>query len=115
MCTASSAILTCGARASASEYTATVAIPIARAVRITRQAISPRLAMRILENKLVSARRPVERHGRTGGVLAPVHLRVFTGPVRRHIDGQVAACGILDRFEGFGRPHLGAKYHGKGC
>src|SRR5690606_17668407 len=50
MCTASSAIRTCGLRASASEYTATVAIPIAFAVRITRQAISPRLAMRILEN-----------------------------------------------------------------
>src|SRR3546814_13721983 len=38
---------TCGARASASEYTATVAIPIFRAVRITRQAIYPRLAIRI--------------------------------------------------------------------
>ena len=33
---------------SASEYTATVEMPIARQVRITRSAISPRLAMRIL-------------------------------------------------------------------
>ena len=42
--TASSANRTSGASASASEYTATVAMPIARAVRITRSAISPRFA-----------------------------------------------------------------------
>src|SRR5579859_2563852 len=50
MRTASSARATCCAPASASEYTATVAIPSLRAVRITRQAISPRFAIRILEN-----------------------------------------------------------------
>jgi hypothetical protein len=41
---------TCWARASASECTATVPMPIRRAVRAMRQAISPRLAMRILVN-----------------------------------------------------------------
>src|SRR3984893_15990502 len=41
---------TCSASASASEYTATVAIPICRAVRMMRQATSPRLAVRILRN-----------------------------------------------------------------
>ena len=41
-----SAIRTCRASASASEWTAMVRIPIARAVRKTRQAISPRLATR---------------------------------------------------------------------
>src|SRR5688500_16069484 len=47
---ASSASRTCGASWSASEYTATVGIPRRRAVRITRQAISPRLAMSSLRN-----------------------------------------------------------------
>ena len=46
--TASSANRTNGASASASEYTATVAMPIARHVRITRSAISPRFATRTL-------------------------------------------------------------------
>src|SRR5438552_16384195 len=35
---------TCGAARSASEYTATVSIPSSRQVRMTRTAISPRLA-----------------------------------------------------------------------
>src|SRR5258706_14689285 len=47
---ASSASATWSDRASASEYTATVAMPMRRAVRVTRQAISPRLAIRILAN-----------------------------------------------------------------
>ncbi len=42
--TAWSASLTKGRSASASEYTATALIPIVRAVRITRRAISPRFA-----------------------------------------------------------------------
>src|SRR5207248_2746972 len=42
---ASSAMRTCRASTSASEYIATVAIPIRRAVPIMRQAISPRLAI----------------------------------------------------------------------
>src|SRR5881394_3242618 len=48
----SSASFTCSAPRSASEYTATVRIPMRFAVRITRQAISPRLAIRILRNTL---------------------------------------------------------------
>src|SRR5271170_3882842 len=46
--TASSAAATKGASWSGSEYTATVAMSMARAVRITRTAISPRLATRSL-------------------------------------------------------------------
>src|SRR3989454_9194807 len=45
---ASSACLTWRALRSASEYTATVRTPSPRAVRISRHAISPRLAIRIL-------------------------------------------------------------------
>src|SRR3954468_13392710 len=52
MRSASSASLTCRASRSASEYTATVRMPMRFAVRITRQAISPRLAIRILRNTL---------------------------------------------------------------
>src|SRR5512144_895539 len=46
--TASSASSTCGARASASEYTAALAIPMRRSVRKMRRAISPRFATRTL-------------------------------------------------------------------
>src|SRR5687767_15919717 len=53
MRTASSAIATCRLFASASKYTPTVRIPIRRAVVITRQAISPRLAMSILLNMTI--------------------------------------------------------------
>ena len=47
MYTASSAIFTCFALRSASEYTATVLMPMRFAVLNTRQAISPRFATRI--------------------------------------------------------------------
>jgi hypothetical protein len=47
---ASSAMRTCIASLSAVECTATVAMPISRAARTTRSAISPRLAIRILSN-----------------------------------------------------------------
>src|SRR5256885_191182 len=50
MANASSASRTCSERWSRSEYTATVRIPMSWHVRMTRTAISPRLAMRILEN-----------------------------------------------------------------
>src|SRR6266550_6693043 len=50
MCTATSAIRTTGVSRSAVEYTATTSMPSSRQVRATRSAISPRLAMRILEN-----------------------------------------------------------------
>src|SRR5512145_3225446 len=52
MRTFSSAIFTWREAASASEYTATLLMPIRRAVLITRQAISPRLAIRIFLNIL---------------------------------------------------------------
>ncbi len=45
---ATSAISTCNASRSASEYTAIVEIPSSRHVRMIRTAISPRLAIRIL-------------------------------------------------------------------
>src|ERR1035437_8155119 len=48
MLTASSAIFTKRDRSSASECTATVAMPISWQARITRTAISPRLAIRTL-------------------------------------------------------------------
>ena len=44
------AIRTCRAARSASLWTATVSMPRRRAVSMTRQAISPRLAIRIREN-----------------------------------------------------------------
>src|SRR5713226_3307704 len=50
MHTASSAKRTCSALRSASEWTATVAMPSSLHAQITRSAISPRLAMRILRN-----------------------------------------------------------------
>src|SRR5687767_12948245 len=71
MRTASSANRTKGASASASEYTATVAMPIRRHVRMTRSAISPRFAIRTLSMERTPAtismpehapaRRPAER------------------------------------------------------
>src|SRR5258706_3579323 len=54
MRTASSASRTWRALASASEYTATVATPSRLAVLMTRQAISPRFAIRIFLNILTS-------------------------------------------------------------
>src|SRR6185436_13406649 len=50
MHTASSANLTCSDSESAVENTATVLMPSSRAARITRSAISPRLATRIFLN-----------------------------------------------------------------
>ena len=59
MQTASSAKRTWSARASASEWTATVLIPSSRHARMMRRAISPRLAMRILRNIGSSASGPI--------------------------------------------------------
>jgi hypothetical protein len=50
MQTSSSANRTCSDSRSASLYTATVRIPSSRHARITRSAISPRLAIRTLRN-----------------------------------------------------------------
>src|SRR5258706_13890294 len=87
MHSASSAKRTCRASRSASEYTATVAIPIARAVRMMRQAISPRLAIRIFLN--IGA---FDRLERDVAVLAP---GIFEMLVAQH--GQ-AAANALARF-----------------
>src|SRR6185503_19250825 len=59
---ASSASATCRASQSASEYTATVRMPMPRAAVMTRQAISPRLAMRILRNTLLLLPRRLYAH-----------------------------------------------------
>src|SRR4051812_15031434 len=56
MHTASSAKRTCSAPASTAEWTATERMPSMRHARMTRMAISPRLAMRIFENKARSLR-----------------------------------------------------------
>jgi hypothetical protein len=58
------AIATCFAPASASEKTATVPTPSLRAVSITRQAISPRLAIRILVNIAPPARTAAQHQPR---------------------------------------------------
>src|SRR5690348_13134233 len=59
MHTASSANLTCSASASAVEYTATVERPISLHARITRNAISPRFAIRTFLNMM--SRRDLEQ------------------------------------------------------
>ena len=64
MPTASSAIVTWRLFASASEYTATVRMPIRRAVVITRQAISPRLAISILLNTMIRRGEQRAQHAR---------------------------------------------------
>src|SRR5688572_16538281 len=55
MQTLSSARRTCMASASATEWTATVRMPISRQARWMRSAISPRLAIRIFSNILLPA------------------------------------------------------------
>src|SRR3954466_15098033 len=58
MGTASSQAATCAAFASAAEYTATVRMRSRRAVRATRQAISPRFAMSSFANTGSGLRNP---------------------------------------------------------
>src|SRR6266851_5349677 len=70
---ASSASSTCNACASIEEWTATVRTAMRRHVRITRQAISPRLAMRILENSSVRSRFHPCRVQRPELAVADVH------------------------------------------
>src|SRR5690606_16570653 len=91
MHTASSASSTCSAPASASEYTATVAMPMRRAVRITRQAISPRLAIRIFLNMP-----PPGRSERNVPVLAP---RVVELLVLQHRQRAAHALARLVRHD----------------
>src|SRR5256885_8055003 len=78
---ASSAIQTCGALRSASEKTATLAIRISRSARITRTAISPRLATSILRNKTDT---PNQRCTKRGLLLTSFPLRDnFLAAVRK--------------------------------
>src|SRR5215217_2554003 len=58
---------TCSAPRSAAEYTATVRMPRRRAVRMMRQAISPRLAIRTL---LIIASHPEDAVRRFAGISA---------------------------------------------
>src|SRR6187399_731473 len=93
MCTASSQAATCAAWASASEYTATVPMPIRRAVRATRQAISPRFAISSLVNtsKLLlrrPGRRPLFEEGRDAFATFGRHARIgnaFRGRGEQHV------------------------------
>src|SRR6185436_2728107 len=62
---ASSAMSTCRASRSASEYTATVAMPCSRHSRMTRVAISPRFATRTLRR---AGTRALLAHGADGGL-----------------------------------------------
>jgi uncharacterized protein YndB with AHSA1/START domain len=69
MATASSAMRTWTAPASASEYTATVRRSSSRQARITRQAISPRLAIRTLVIRLGGT--ALHYQGREGRIAMP--------------------------------------------
>src|SRR3954469_25869695 len=98
MCTASSQACTCFACASASEYTATVRMPSRRAVAATRQAISPRLAIRILVNIVVSGvvsgcRRPGRRPAEAALRQPGVDVRAPVGDVGAQAAVAVAAEG----------------------
>src|SRR5215475_13456988 len=99
MHTASSAYLTCNAFRSASEYTATVAIPNSLHAQMTRRAISPRLATRIFLNiegrRLLLAARPDSKQ----------RLPVLHGlPVLRensqHLSAHVG-FNLVHQFHGF--------------
>src|SRR5437899_23440 len=61
---------TCMASRSRSEYTATVVTPSSRHVRMTRTAISPRLATRTLWNMAAISLRDARRRRKLAGVLA---------------------------------------------
>ena len=76
--TDSSASATNGARASASENTATVAMSRARAERITREAISPRLAMSSFLMRVIC-------------VMPPAYIRKTPKPRRPSITWEWAA------------------------
>src|SRR4029077_13077990 len=90
MNTDSSASSTWSASRSASEYTATVAMPSRRAVLMTRQAISPRFAIRIF----LSMR--YDRSERNVAVLAP---RVVDLLVGEHREGPADALPRLVRLD----------------
>src|ERR1700682_4329104 len=82
MHTLSSASRTCMASASAVECTATVAMPSSLHARSTRNAISPRLAMRILSNiSLVqTAARSLDDHQRLAVLDRLTIVEQYLGP-----------------------------------
>src|SRR6476659_5311400 len=103
MHTASSALRTCSAYASASEYTATERTPSRRRVPCTRHAISPRFAIRTLSNT-VDSRVPEQQPDRRRVVRVAwiVQLRAVADQadhvhVRAHLD--VLAAGGDAVFE----------------
>src|SRR3954452_24151323 len=91
MAYASSASCTCRAEASASEYTATDSIPRSAQARMTRTAISPRLATRTRRScgSVMAPPRPsatpVELDDRVSGVDDVLVI---------HDEGADAACGL---------------------
>src|SRR5438309_8999676 len=91
----SSARRTCSDPRSASEYTAAVLTPSSRQARITRTAISPRLAMRILENMLLG--RGIHEEQR----LAVLHRGAVFDQDPRDAPGDIAGDLVehLHRFE----------------
>src|SRR5258706_11170794 len=92
MATASSACSTCSEWRSASEYTATDRTPMRRSVRMIRQAMAPRLAIRTLLNipdQNLNRRRVI----RITGV---VELRAIADE-RQHVDFG-AHFDVLARF-----------------
>src|SRR5688572_28467953 len=113
MHTSSSAKRTCRLSRSASEYTATVWMPSSRQARITRSAISPRLAIRTFLN-MSGGRRPwvgwqgVAKHeggverGWTGArsgvrvVLERVPARVARARDALHAQGELARVGGVE-------------------
>src|SRR5437762_879323 len=83
MHTAWSANLTCSASASAVEYTATEASPISRHARITRSAISPRLAISTFLNMARAS------HGDLEQRLAVLDRRAVVDEDRRDRPGDI--------------------------
>src|SRR3954471_15162065 len=81
MATASSQAATCIEPASASEWTATDAMPSLRKVRAMRQAISPRLAMRTLLNMRLSCGGRVPDQEPDGGGIVGVAGIVELGAI----------------------------------
>src|ERR1700737_268784 len=100
MPTDSSASSTCAASRSASEYTATVPIPMRRAVLMTRHAISPRLATKIFLN--IALKRDVSVFAPWIGELLVAQHRersadAAASPVRKnHIVDVAASAGNED-------------------
>src|SRR5438477_8709428 len=109
MQTASSASSTWRARRSASEYTATVRMPSRRAVRMTRQAISPRLAMRIFWNIFASG--AGGRSQRDVAVLAPRVVELLVAEHRQRpaqaLAGLVGQDHVVDEAAVAGDERVG--------